>query len=119
MAPENGRAQFDALGKNWALQFDVNAFCRIEAELGIETVHEFQEVLQKKLSFTKLRTLFCCGLQPAATEEEAGNIMTDIGIERATDLLTGCLEAAFPDSSGAKAKGSAGGKAKKANAGTG
>lgn len=94
---ENGKVSFTALDHNWTLQFDINAFCRVEAELGIESVAEFQAVLKEKLSFTKLRKLFACGLSPAASDEQAGTIMTELGIDRASEMLTQCIQAAFPN----------------------
>lgn len=109
---ENGTVRFEAGGAAYALRFDINAFCRIEAELGIESVAEFQAVLKEKLSFTKLRKLFACGLSPAATDEEAGTIMSELGIDRASEMLTQCIQASFPSGEGkagnagaAKAKG--------------
>lgn len=102
---DNGRAQFEALNSTWSLRFDINAFCRIEDELGIESVTEFQEVLKTRLSFRKLRTLFACGLSPAATEEQAGQIMSELGIDKASALLTETIQAAFPAGAAPNGKG--------------
>lgn len=104
---ENGTVPFNALDQSWSLRFDINAFCRIEDELGIESVAEFQAVLKENLSFNKLRTLFQCGLTPTASEEQAGAIMTELGLDRASAMLTECIQAAFPASKGAP-KGEAG-----------
>ncbi len=108
---ENGLTRFEAQGQGWSLRFDINAFCRIEDELGIQSVAEFQTVLKENLSFRKLRTLFACGLSPAATEQQAGDIMTEIGLERATAMLTDCIQAAFPTGE-SKSGNAAAGKAK-------
>lgn len=99
---ENGTVRFEAGGQPYALRFDINAFCRIEAELGIESVAEFQAVLKERLSFTKLRKLFACGLSPAASDEQAGTIMSELGIDRASEMLTECIQAAFPNSNPGK-----------------
>lgn len=97
---ENGTVHFEAGGQAWSLRFDINVFCRIESELGIESVAEFQAVLKERLSFTKLRKLFACGLSPAASDDKAGDIMTELGIDRASEMLTGCIQAAFPAGKG-------------------
>jgi hypothetical protein len=98
---DNGTIQFEALGQVWALRFDINAFCRIEEELGIEDAEAFQQMLGQKLSFRKLRALFACALAPAATLEEAGEIITALGLERTTELIRAGIEAAFPNAKGA------------------
>lgn len=114
MATPNGKKQFDALGESWTLAYGINALCRIEDALEIVNVAEFQRVLQKDLSFSKLRTLFCCGLSPAVTEERAGEIMQELGMEIVSDMIGDTMNAAFPD-----AKGNAVPKPKKPKSGTG
>lgn len=115
---ENGLTRFEALGQEWSLRFDINAFCRIEDELGIQSVAEFQTVLREQLSFRKLRTLFACGLSPASSEEQAGSIMSEIGLDRASAMLTECIQAAFPNAGGNPSpKGTAPAKSKKAGTG--
>lgn len=114
MAAANGKRHFEALGENLTLAYDINALCRIEDRLGIENAQEFQRVLQKNLSFRKLRTLFCCGLSPEATEERAGEIMQALGMDEVSAMITDTIQAAFPD-----AKGKASPNPKNAAAGTG
>lgn len=109
---ENGTLTFNALDQSWSLRFDINAFCRIEDELGIESVAEFQAVLKENLSFRKLRTLFACGLTPAASEVQAGAIMSDLGLDRASALLTDTIQAAFPAAKGEAGNAAAAGKRK-------
>lgn len=110
----NGKKQFEALGASWTLAYDINALCRIEDRLQIESAQEFQRVLQKSLSFRKLRTLFCCGLSPDATEEQAGEIMQELGMDTVSAMITETIQSAFPD-----AKGNARPNPPKAAAGTG
>ncbi|KUO53199.1 MAG: hypothetical protein APF82_01010 [Sphingomonadales bacterium BRH_c42] len=96
----NGKRQFDALGSSWTLAYDINALCRIEERLGIENAQEFQRTLQKNLSFRTLRALFCCGLSPDATEEQAGEIMSALGIDEVSGMITETIQAAFPNAQG-------------------
>jgi len=96
----NGKKLFEALGATWTLAFDVNALCRIEDRLGIESAQDFQRTLQKSLSFRKLRTLFCCGLSPVATEDQAGEIMQELGMDAVIAMITETIQAAFPDPKG-------------------
>lgn len=119
MASSNGKRHFEALGESWTLGYDINALCRIEDRLGIENAQEFQRVLQKDLSFRKLRTLFSCGLFPEATEERAGAIMQALGMVEVSAMITDTIQAAFPSGKGKSAKESAGPNSKSAAAGTG
>ena len=114
MAASNGKKHFDALGDTWTLSYDINALCRIEDRLGIENAQEFQRVLKNNLSFRKLRTLFCCGLSPEATEERAGEVMQALGMDEVSAMITDTIQAAFPDT-----KGKASPNPKIAAAGTG
>lgn len=96
----NGKRQFDALGSSWTLAYDINALCRVEERLGIESAQEFQRTLNEKLSFRTLRALFCCGLSPDATEEQAGEIMQEMGIDAMSSMIRETIQAAFPAVSG-------------------
>lgn len=96
----DGKRRFDALGSSWTLAYDINALCRVEDRLGIESVQDFQRTLQKNMSFRTLRALFCCGLSPDATEEQAGAVMQALGIDEVSAMLTETIQAAFPDDKG-------------------
>jgi GTP cyclohydrolase III len=114
MAAANGKTHFDALGQSYVLAYDINALCDIEERLGIEDVRELQEMLKNKLSIKKLRSIFCAGLTPKATEEQAGNIIQEMGFADVAAMIGEAFKGAFPAD-----KGTGTGNPPKAAAGTG
>lgn len=121
--PLRGEASFKAGAATFTLVFDVNAFCELEDETGFG-VTELIERIQDKPSFKLLRSIFCAGLQthhPRTSTAEAGEIMSDAGMDGVKDALSRALQAAMPSKSDTDdADKSAGGKAKpRRKAGTG
>lgn len=121
--PLRGEASFKAGAATFTLVFDVNAFCELEDETGLG-VTELIERIQDKPSFKLLRSIFCAGLQthhPQTSTAEAGEIMSDAGMDGVKDALSRALQAAMPNKSDTDdADKSAGGKAKpRRKAGTG
>lgn len=97
--PLRGEASFKAGDAEMTLVFSINAFCELEADTGLG-VNEVIEQVQGNPSFTLLRSIFCAGLQakhPGTTKLEAGEIMSDAGIEEMTDALRRALQAAMPE----------------------
>lgn len=79
---EPGKPEKEARFK---LVFDANAFCEIEDSLGL-TLGELSDVMTdpRKLSMKGVRAIFHGGLlrhHPDTTIEDAGDIMSDAGIE--------------------------------------
>ena len=122
--PLRGEASFNAGASEFTLVFDVNAFCELEDETGFG-VSELIDRIQDKPSFRLLRSIFCAGLQthhPKTSIAEAGEIMSDAGLEVMKDALARALKAAMPakDDDGDAGAKSAGGKAPtRKKAGTG
>ncbi|RYM07997.1 hypothetical protein [Sphingobium cupriresistens] len=115
-----GEAAFKAGASDYVLVFDVNTFCALEDETGLG-VSELIDQVQARPSFKLLRSIFCAGLQnhhPRTTIAEAGEIMSDAGLETMQDALSRALKAAMPapEASGTK---STEGKGPKVKAGTG
>jgi hypothetical protein len=97
--PLRGEAVFQAGGTERTLVFDVNTFCELEADTGLG-LNELIEQVQGNPSFTLLRSIFAAGLQakqPGTTKVQAGEIMSDAGIEQMTDALRRALQAAMPE----------------------
>ncbi|WP_333702898.1 hypothetical protein [Sphingobium yanoikuyae] len=119
--PLRGEASFKAGVSTFTLVFDVNAFCELEDETGFG-VAELIEQIQDKPSFRLLRSIFCAGLQthhPKTSLAEAGEIMSDAGLEGIKNALRAALQAAMPSKDDAADDESAGGKARRKRAGTG
>ncbi|WIA58092.1 hypothetical protein N6H05_09960 [Sphingobium sp. WTD-1] len=119
--PLRGEASFKAGVSTFTLVFDVNAFCELEDETGFG-VAELIEQIQDKPSFRLLRSIFCAGLQthhPKTSLAEAGEIMSDAGLEGIKNALRSALQAAMPSKADSDQDESAEGKARRKRAGTG
>ena len=115
-----GEASFKAGAADYTLVFDINVFCTLEDETGLG-VSELIDQVQSKPSFKLLRSIFCAGLQshhPRTTIAEAGEIMSDAGLETMQDALSRALQAAMPAPE-KPTSASTEGKARKPKAGTG
>ncbi|MFZ2995951.1 hypothetical protein [Sphingobium sp.] len=112
--PLRGEASFKAGEANFTLVFDINTFCALEDETGLG-VSDLIDQVQAKPSFKLLRSIFCAGLQthhPRTTIGEAGEIMSDAGLETLQKALSSALQAAMPAPDAVAGK-SAEGKARK------
>ena len=108
-----GAITFKASGEERTIRFTTNAMCRYQEEKG-ETLMQAVDALQKKPDdFPRLRRLFSVGV-PGLSEEEAGDLMDDIGIMEATKLIGRAFDAAFPAPEPASADASGNGKGKPA-----
>lgn len=122
--PLRGQASFRAGEATFTLVFDINVFCELEAETGLG-VTQLVEQVQEQPSFRLLRSIFCAGLQthhPRTSIKEAGEIMSDAGLDVMKDALARALKAAMPaksDSDAGGDKDGAEGKATAIEAGTG
>ncbi|KMS54721.1 hypothetical protein [Sphingobium cupriresistens] len=96
--PLRGQASFKAGASEFTLVFDINTFCELEDETGLG-VADLVEQIQDKPSFKLLRSIFCAGLQahhPQTSIVEAGEIMSDAGLDVMKDALARALKAAMP-----------------------
>ena len=93
-----GKIDCVADSKTWHLQFTINGLCALETELGAGEILDVQKLIGEKPSMTMLRTLFWASLQenhPGTTKEQAGTIMSAVGLVRATELVSTALVAAL------------------------
>jgi len=109
-----GEVGFTAGDMAYTLAFTINALCALEDRLGIG-VAEVGAQMGENMRISTLRTVFWAGLQAHhdATEEQAGDIITQVGAGEAGQLIAKAFAAAFPEA----AKGT--GRPQKAAAGTG
>ena len=97
--PLRGEATLKAGDVERTIVFDVNAFCELEAATGLG-VNELVETMQGSPSFTLLRQIFTAGLQakhPGTTARDAGQIMSDAGLDQMTEALNKAMSAALPE----------------------
>lgn len=93
-----GELPIDALGVRWTFLLDFNALCTMESELGIEMG---QEVTGMGLG--TIRSVFRIALSTNHDDVDdikAGQIINDIGIHRAAELLAEGMKLAFPEAVG-------------------
>ena len=90
-----GRVHFNAGGRDLELRFTTNALCRIEEKTG-KAFGEIAAALAGNVRISDLRVLFWAGVD-LPTLDEAGNIIDDLGMARAVELLGEAITAAFPD----------------------
>lgn len=84
------------------LRFSMNAICLYEEMAGhnfIDGINQLQaDTTRGTLSFTQVRRLLVAGLSDTdnVTPQEAGEIMTELGIEAVVEKLGEAIEAALP-----------------------
>ena len=106
--PLKGEVGFKAGSGDFVLVYDFNALCTLEEDLGVGV----EEIGEKLNSVSSLRTVFRAGLEAKhgrMTDIEAGNLIHQVGLTKAGDLVVKALKAAFPEASaGGKGKAKAG-----------
>ena len=103
---QNGEVSFRALSKDWVLRYGINGLCRLEDETGKSAIEVASSLNTEDgeggaaIKISDIRLVFFCGLvgqHADVTLEQVGDIIDDIGIERAGPLLGEAFSAAFPD----------------------
>ena len=126
---ERGEVRFEADGAAWTLVFSVNALCAIEGALDVPITEvgammgggAGEDGKPAGMRISLLRTMVWAGLldhHPEITERRAGELIHDLGMAEAGQLVGKAFVAAFPEA----AKGDAGPRkppAKAAKAGAG
>ena len=108
--------KFTALGREWTARFDFNAICAIEERYdrpflemvapllgGVdEKDKDNPEALARvasRIKFSDLRVIFHQSLlahQPETTADDAGNVISDMGLESAMEIVTWAVVSAMP-----------------------
>lgn len=95
-----GEVSFAAGGETYTLRYSANALAELEDALD-KSVGEIVELMQsqKGLRIKTVRTIFRAGLldrHPDITDQQAGDIISDVGLGEAANLLGRAFTAAFP-----------------------
>jgi hypothetical protein len=100
---------FEALGERHELRFDFNALCQIEADFDAPIALVMPRIGggngKSPPRMGDIRRFFRAGLGADATDDLAGRIIGDLGLEKAMGLMEQALALAFPEA--AKAAGDA------------
>ena len=100
---QKGEVKFVAAGQHYVLRFSNNALCELEDATGrgaLEVAADLQGAGDDntKIRFKTVRTLFWAGLtdhHPDLTEKDAGNILQDLGLEKAFPLIGEAFQLVF------------------------
>lgn len=112
-----GEVTIDLGDENYTLVYSVNAIIALEEKTGLPITRIGDFLGGEAFSFANARTFFWAGLiehQPDLSERDAGDIMSELGVEQALTLATDSLKASLPSEDG---KASA--RPRKAPGGTG
>jgi hypothetical protein len=96
-----GEVRFTAQDREFVLRYTTNALCRLEEESGESVMQLANDLGGGAISVAKVRLMFWAGLVPTVDVADAGDIMDDIGMARAAELVGKAFEAAFPSEDGA------------------
>lgn len=104
--PHKGEVSFQAGDETFTLRFSANALAELEDALD-KSVMEIADLMQseKGLRIKTLRTIFWAGLldhHEGVTEKRAGDIISDIGMGEAAEIIGRAFAAAFPAADGEK-----------------
>lgn len=96
-----GEVEIKASGGPFIFRLGINEMISAQNDLGLaEDDQGFLETLDNLRSLKKIRTIVLNGLkrdQPDTTEEMAGDLITELGIERMVEVIKQALRWALPD----------------------
>jgi hypothetical protein len=109
-----GEVGFTAGADDYIIVYPINALVALEEKLGVST-GQIGSLLGEGFSMGNLRTMFWAGLlaRHQMSETEAGDLISEIGIEKSASLVADALAKAFPGAGRSK------GRPQKAGSGTG
>lgn len=90
-----GRVHFTAGGRDHDLRFTTNALCQVEEKAG-RGFGQIAADLGASVRIADLRLLFWAGAALKSLDE-AGDVIDELGITRAVELMGAAIDAAFPD----------------------
>jgi hypothetical protein len=96
-----GEVEIQAGGEKLTFRLGVNEMVRIQDALGLaDDDQKFLLALSNLRSFRAVRTIVHSGLlrdQPEMTEEQAGDVVTELGMARVGEMIQQALRWALPD----------------------
>lgn len=110
MSDLRGAVKFTAGGEDYALRFTTNAMVSYQEEFAETVVAAAEGLSEGGLDLRRVRGLLNAGMDPEPGLKRAGEIIDQLGMIAAAELVAKAIEAAFP-----KVEGSAEGNEKKAS----
>ncbi|MCB2130809.1 MAG: hypothetical protein KDE03_17520 [Rhodobacteraceae bacterium] len=86
---------FEVNGREFTLAFSTNAMVAYEKSRGEGVISAFQKMEGDAPSMLLIHGLFWSALTPKMTEDEAGDLIDEIGLSRAAHLLAEAARKAF------------------------
>lgn len=86
---------FEAGGRELALRMDMNALARYQDRSGETISVAIEGIMKDGWDAVRGRRLFWAGLSERMTEDEAGDVMTDLGMGRAMEVTGEALRYAI------------------------
>lgn len=87
---------FELDGETLTLRYGMNAMASYQEAAGEPFIAGVEALQGASGDFVRLRRLFWAGLGGTISEVEAGDLMDDLGLAEAADLIGRAVEAAFP-----------------------
>lgn len=94
---------FEAGGRELALRMDMNALARYQDRSGETISAAIDGIMKDGWDAVRGRRLFWAGLSERMTEDEAGDVMTDLGMGRAMEVTGEALRYAIRSLNGQEA----------------
>lgn len=93
--PHKGEVSFAVGGKARTVRLSTNAICVLESELGLGVDSISARMVQGYLSV--LRSVLRVALNDGTTDEEAGDMIDELGPRKTVEILIRTFKLAFPD----------------------
>lgn len=95
---------FEAGGKEYALRFDINAMARYQERAGEGVSALMQALVADSYDILRARRAFWAAISPRMTEDEAGDLMAELGGSKSLELVGAALLEAIRDINGSDKK---------------
>jgi len=96
-----GTVEFEAGGKAYSMRLSTNAQVRYQRAAGESLLRGLEQIQKDPSDIDRLRRLIWASMShfDGLTEDQAGDIMDEVGIELAIAKLTEAVTAAYPQAS--------------------
>jgi hypothetical protein len=101
MNSKRGAVPFEANGQAYTLRLTTNAMVRYEDAAGHPVLEALGKMEDGAMSMVALRRLFAAMISPEVSEDDAGDIMDELGLAVAAQKIGEAATLAFPQSSAA------------------
>lgn len=103
-----GEVSFKSGEETYTLRYDANTLCEVEDafDMGVNKIATLLQD-QEKLRLSHIRLVFHLGLKenhPNLSLEDAGRLISEVGMGEAAELFARAFSASFPDPQGGNAR---------------